>query len=424
VYVSYLTGAGRAPGDLFMNMENVAIYDDYDKIQAARTDFSPLKLHLAAFTLQYAAIDVPTAGVNSYLFDQYIFNPYTFAVEQSNGTVGLNPGDAGVFNPDPAPNQANFPGFVPMPTNIPCHLQVFPGRDSTLPIFVDDTMFSQSSSTTYAFNYPQFSAINLQPTSNPATNQVLTGFLADYVQFDLSHMAAGAIPSLMVSGKKSTHWYMSGDNYAMSDDPNQSTPGNFEELTLDPANPLDGYMSQPGQINVSQSQFGGFPSAGFPGTYDLRQANPSDITGVSKITSLYGRWRSLPSLVNLENTTFDIILFPNSYETYTFNSPTDVVAIVHNGPDPTQITNMYVGYAYYTGGSGSAKAAVTLFPLTSFVTGATTGEITYDLSSFTGSSGTATVNEPSIRNGQYSLDKSSAKPPAGFQSSGTFVVFR
>ena|GEM_PF-1652576 len=424
VYVSFLTGSGRVPGDLYMNMENVAIYDSYDKIQATRSDFSPLKLHLDAFTLQYAAIDVSTPGVNSYNFDQYIFNPYTFAIEQANNFVGLNPGDTGVFNPDPAPNQANFPGYAPLPTNIPCRLTVFPGRDETLPVFLDDTMFSQSTATTYAFNYPQFAAVNLQPTTDPTTNQKLVGFLADYLQIDLSHMPVGSLPSLMVSGKTATHWYLSGDNYAMSDDPNASTPGNFEQLTLDPSNPLDGYVAQPGQGNVSQSGFGGFPSLNFPGTYDLRQANPSDITGVSKITSLYGRWRSLPSLVNLQNTTFDIIVFPNSAESYTFNQPTDVIAIVHNGADPTQITNMYVGYAYYTGGSGSMTAAANLFPLKSFVTGSTTGIITYDLGSFTGVSGTPTNNEPSIRNGSFSLDAHSAKPPAGFANSGTFLVFR
>jgi hypothetical protein len=421
IYVSFLTGQGRALGDVYLNVENAFVNDTYNKRNVQATDNSPLRLHLAAYTLQYKPIDDtttdPVSGIsypNSETFSQFTLLPFSAAVEQAGGYVGLYPpsqsaaGDPGVYAPDPA----TFPQTVPI------RLTTFPGRDSNLPVFIDDSMVSIDSNNLGTLNVAQFDAVNLVTSSDPTVNGKIPGYIMDYIQFDLSKVPAANTPSLMVSGKKATHFYLSGDNYAMSDDTSSVTTGHFEQLTLDPSNPLDGYMyTTPSSVTGANQ----FPGLDFPSTYDLRQANPSDLTGVSKITSLYGRWRPLTTLMNLQNTTFDIIIFPNSNESYTQSSPTDAVAIVHNNPaNPSQITNMYAGYAYYDANSGKPMAR--LYPLPAFVQASTAGEVDYDLSAFTDINGNSTTSEASIRNGTYTLV--SGSPPSGFGTSGTFVVFR
>ena len=411
MYFNFLSGQGRAPGDLYMNIQNLQVDDLTNHISPHNFLASPLAVHLAAYTINYGNIDPAMSGFNSENYDQFDLIPYTFAQEQTNGFVGLNPGDPGVYVPDPAT----------LPQAIPVRLKAFPGRQETLTLFTDDSMFFINS-TVVSFNYPQFQTINMPTTANLNTSQKCVGFLSDFVQFDLSHVAAANLPKLMVSGKKATHWYESGDNYAMSDDANNSGTGNFEELTLNPSQPLDG-STAPG-VNILPPN-GQIPTSA-SGTYDLRQADPTDLTGLSKITSLLGGWRpatgggptAAQPLLNLSSTTFDIIIFPNSDESYSENEPADAIAIVHNG---NTITNLYAGFAYYTG-NGADKPTVRLYPLPSFQSGSVTGEVDYQLSNFTGVGGASTTDEPSIRNGAFT--HTTGTLPSGFPNSGTFVVFR
>ncbi|HWD41384.1 MAG TPA: hypothetical protein VG944_21245 [Fimbriimonas sp.] len=404
VYVAFLTGQARATGDLYMNLEDATIVDNQLNKQVSRAQLSPVKIHLAAYTLQYVTLDPPEAGLNSEVFDQFLLDPFSFATEQADGSVGLNPGDPGVFLPDQNT----------LPQSIPTRLRVFPGRDSLLPLFVDDSMFSVQNNTG-VFDYDQFKAVNMPATANPNTTGKVVGYLSDYVQFDLSHVPAANVPHLLVSGKAATHFYFSGDNYAMSDDGIGQSSGNFEQLTLDPNNPLDGLMAQPNTPLSNQFAF-----ANFPGTYDLRQANPTDLSGLSKITSLFGRWRKSTDLINFNGSSFDIIILPNTDESYSQANPTDVVAVAHNG---STITNIYAGFAYFNATSGKPKAV--LFPLPGFVNASVSGEVDYDLSDYKSGNGNPVANEPDIRFGSFTLDAGSPnKPPTGFANSGTFVVFR
>jgi hypothetical protein len=436
VYATFLSGAGRAVGDLYLNVENIILNDSYDGIFINRPQTTPITIHLTSYNLQMATLDVPLAGVNSELFDSATVVPYSFGLEQSNGSVALNPGDPGYLNVlqgnEPSVNSVSGPTqALYSATNITpsTRLRVFPGRDSVLPIFVDQTMFGIDGSGQNVGLIPDptqpFSSTGIGPTVfsyvNEPTNTAdatisgkIAGFLSDMVQLDLSHVPKSDIPTLKVSGLPATHFYLTGDRYAMSDDKSGASSGNFEELTLDPTTPIDGKMGQPNTIISTQFQFGNLP-----GTYDLTASNPTDLTGLSRITSLFGRWRALTDLANLNSTSFDIIVFPNSNESYTYASPADVIAIAHTG---TQITNLYIGSVYYTGGSSKSPAVAQLFPLPAFVQGSVSGEVDYNLSNFTQAGGGYTLNPPSIRNGTYT--SAGGALPAGFSSTGTFLVFR
>ncbi len=437
VYLGFLTGSSRTAGDLYMNIEHLLLNDSNNNISIPNGQVSPIRLHLSGYSFQMATIDVPQSGFNSELFDTTTIVPYSFALEQSNGYVGLNPGDSGYLGVLQAsdPPVSGFGGLYPAVTIQPqTRLRTFPGRDTALPLFFDQTMFATDPTGAYAGLVPDPSvafATNgvgqtlFQDANEPTNNYDFTtsgkaaAHISDMVQFSLASIPASQKPTLTAAkgqakGSIATHFYVSGDTYALSDD-NGSAPGNFQELTTYQGQPIFGKMGQPGSVLSSGFQFGGFP-----GTYDLTQVNPTDLFNkLAPITSLFGRWRPINNVMNLTQTSFDIIIFPNSNESYTYNSPADVVAIAHSG---NTITSIYAGAAYYHGGLGKNPAVAQLYPLSNFVNASTANEVDFALGNFVGPGGTPTQDDPTVRNGTFTYLKGTL--PSGFSSSGHFVVFR
>lgn len=447
VYVGFLTGAARLQGDLYLNVENIILNDSVNKFTAQRANpTGPIVMQLNNYSFQMTTVDVNQNVANSELFDSATIIPYSFAVEQANGFVGLNLTDPGVL-PDLPLNEPtnvtaggiNQPLYADTSLNPSTRLRVFPGRDTVLPVFVDQTMFAIDGTGSYVGLVPDpnvtfntgglgpslFSDTNQPTTNDPSTSGKIAGYLSDMVQISLANIPAAHLPTEAQTGFKGavTDFYLSGDRYALGSskvsNPTNTNP-NFEELTLDPTAPIDGIVGQPGTVLSTQFQFGSFP-----GTYDLLQQNPS-VFQTSEITSLFGRWRSIGSLMNLSQTSFDLIVFPNSNESYTYANPADVIALVHgtNAQGQLVVKDVYIGFAWFNSGPKGQVAGAKVYPLSSFVSASTTGEVDFNFNNFTGIGGVATTNEPSIRNGAYSITSSSV--PAGFPStkSGEFVVFR
>ncbi len=459
VYISFLTGQARDPGDLHLVIKNTPIHDSQHGIDAQNANSSAINLNLNQYQIQYSNISIDFANhpqvVNSEAFDLFTLNPYFFATEQPDGSVAQSPSDPGAITPDP---------FI-AENPIPIRLTTFPGRDSILPVFLDNTMFTTINGLE-GYNGDQFKTINQPPNPNdPTTSGKIVGFISDFVQFNIgTHYWAGGstnpLPTLMNStgNGTATHFYLSGDAYAFSDDtvydpyyptnpPSyiSKTPppagfqvgdgvagasGTFEELTLNPFNPFDGAMAQPQTPppTGSATPFPVSPAVNFPGTYDLLQANPTDITGISKIVSTYGKWRNAELVTGLTSTTFDLIIFPNSSDSFTENSPADAVGFAHTkAPDGSVvITNLYAGYAFFTANSGE-KPMARLYPLNQFIVGSTNGEIDYDLTNLITATGGTNSDNRFIRNGTYTYDAAASNNtplPTGFLNSGTFVVFR
>jgi hypothetical protein len=424
-----------------MVVKNTSIHDSSNNVDAQNSNYSSLDLDLNSYNVQFSNVDVTTSSSipNSESFDLFTLNPYQFGTENSDGSLTT-------LTPDPS--IASNP--------LPIRLTTFPGRDSILPVFVDNSMFTDTGGTVSYNSDGEFSAINMP-------NGKIYGFMSDFVQFSIgTHYWLGGssnpLPTLVNStgNGTATHFYLSGDAYAFSDDKiydqawpkgttvpsyiNTSSPpsgfqigdgvsgvsGTFEELTLNATTPYDGYMAQPNTPPPTGNSTP-FPTANFPGTYDLLQANPTDITGISKIVSTYGRWRNIESMAGLSNTTFDILVFPNSSDLFTENTPADAVGFSHQVTSyGVVVTNLYVGYAFFTG-NGSDTPVCRLYPLNQFIQGSTTGEIDYDLTKLTTASGASSSDNRSIRNGTYTYNKSESGGdalPAGFLSTGTFAVFR
>jgi hypothetical protein len=263
-----------------------------------------------------------------------------------------------------------------------------------LPFYVDDAIFTYSGG---AMNFDSnlFQQIN-QPTG---TTTPVNGFISDYVSFDLSGIADANKPTLS-TGVVANRVYFSGDNYAISP---AGTSGDFEALTLDPADPVKGSFGPPGTLPSG----GGTLSHG--GTYSLVKANPVDLTGTLRITALQGIWRDYTTVLSgLSN--FFVITLPSSND----NQYQEILFVTRNG---STVTNLYFGYVDYSAMTFRA------YPVKDLVTAAIDGELTGTISSLTNSSGVSTNLPSSVRFGNFQFNAGQTLP-SGFSNSGKFTVFR
>lgn len=379
VQFTYITGQGRATGDLTAVVRNLEIEDS---VGLERTILeTPHHLPLNQYVLDSVRLNIPFTGQSARLFESFPLLFSGFEVESSSGTA-----------------EAVTP---PAPESFVARIRVLPGRDTCVPIFVDDSMFSLDGTTnTVAFDRAQF---ELRNGIESATDPILTYF-SDYVSWDISGLPASARPQLS-SGEVATRVYLSGDNYAVS------ANGVFEVLTLDSTAPLVGSYGDEGTIGGRTT----------PGTYTLRQVDPTDLFGIAQITAAVGVWRdSTRALTGFG--TFDFMLFPTSR----YEAPNSVNG---NGlrPDEDQelmivqrngatITNIYFGYADLATGEFSA------YPIKNLVNAGIDDEISGTLSGFKSKSGSSTTSFDLVRTGTFQITTGTA--PSGFPNSGTFFVYR
>ncbi len=381
--VAYLTGQARgksrAPGDLTAVVRFVELTDQFGN--ASEPLDQALNLPLKGFQFQTKRINVPFSGQNSRLFESISLDFLQFNVEGSG----------------PVAPPAGFP------LSLPARFRTMPGRNSMIPIYLDDAIFTNPGG--IAFDRALFQQIN-QPDGPSAP---INGFLSDYLSFDISGMApadkpvlgggGGGAPS-RAAGGSAGRVFFSGDNYALS---TAGTSGEFQALTLDPATPVVGNFGPPGTI--------GGPNGGgsHPGTFSLLGPNPIDLTNTMKIVALQGIWRDYTSVVgNLSN--FFVLALPSSSD----NNFQELVFIARNG---ATITQFYYGYADYSAGTFRA------YPLKNLPNADVTGELLGTITGLTGAGGASTALPSAVRNGNFQFAAGAALP-AGFTSSGKFTVFR
>ncbi len=385
VDVNFLTGQGRDLGELLAIVNHVVLQDDLGpedtKLQAEVT------LRLKGFQSQIVHLDVRPGGRDSRLFQNYPLEVLRF--EQDNG---------GGFSTLPAATTDLSPDERGFPATFPARIRVFPGRDTSLPVFFDDSMVTIEQDGQVYLNAPQFEAINM-----PANNPQLLAFISDYVMFDISGMADGDKP-ILSSGDPAGRIYFSGDNIAISQGGQFSNPpgpdrGIFEALTLDVNNPISGFYGPQQNLGTGSS----------PGTYSLVTPDPTDLTGTARITSLQGIWRPFSQVVS-DSTGFVFLTMPTSDD----NGDQDVVLVQHSGD---KVTNMYFGFADLEAGT------FRVYPIKDVVSGITAGELTGTVSSYVTASGTPTAVPHQVRIGAFTFDPGSSLP-SGFPNTGAFLVFR
>lgn len=382
IQFTYLVGQGRAAGDLVAVVRNLEVEDEYGLVRTQlEADHS---LPLDNYIIDVVRLNVPFTSQSNRLFESFPLIFTGFKVETSTGDyTELDP---------------------PTTVTFPSRIRVLPGRDTSLPLFIDDSMFAQDGSGGVTFDSDLFSLRNGIESS---TDPILTYF-SDYVSWDLSSMDESKRPTL-TDGTVATRLFLSGDNYAIG------ATNMFEVLTLDASEPISGTYGDENIGNTIKT----------PGTYTLLQADPSDLFGVAQITAAAGVWRD--SVRALSGTsTFDFILFPTSrYE----------AADDSNGnglrPDEDQeimivqrnttggIVEMYYGYADLATGEFYA------YPIKDIVNAGIDGELSGTLSNYkTSQSSTSTTTVyDSVKYGTYTFSTSSTLP-SGFLNTGTFFVYR
>lgn len=394
----YLTGQARDPGDLAAVVKRITVEDQYG--QASNNGAPETKLPLKLYTSSIVNVDVPFTTQNSRLFESFTLDFLRFEAEGSTSSATPTKLYPPVPTTDPTTGVAN--------NLFKSRIRLFPGRHTSIPIFLDDSMFADNGvavadtsnvlgdnvgSTVVSHDGTTFNA-DIFRFRNLDSNSRLTSFLSDYVGFDISAMATTSRP-VLTDGSVAGRFYISGDAYAISV---AGTRGRFEVLTTDSTQPLVG--------NFGPQNSGTNSTA--PGTYDLTQLDPTDLDQKAKITSLQGIWRDYQSVMSGFGT-FEVIAFPNVQD----NNEAEIVMVARNG---STITNLYYGVLDYSVGKFQA------WPIKNIVSAAVTNEIDGTISGLKTSAGSITNVPDAIRYGNYTV--TSGTLPTGFQNTGTFVVFR
>lgn len=426
--VTYLTGEGRAIGDLYLAISRQTIGTTADNVglSGASTYYLGLTDNDDS-TLQLPRINVPFTLTSSGYGDSRLFSTLTFDPDRlvvkttgSNGGVTYEQG----------------PTLNGLPFIADARIRAFPGRTSTIQINVAPSEFpvDGNNSTSRTFDSTQFKGLNYSTdTTDSDGYNKLSSRLSDFVRFPLSGLPSTVVrPALRtgygagdIDSNPAAYVYFSGDNIALSSGDAGATNGTriFQEVASqfsdDPNDPVG---------NTLIGLWSNATSGGFTGTYDLRDILPGSIevdTPINRLISLNGGFYDFANVLS-GGSTFDIILFPNSAESYGASASgsgrdADIVAIVHSG---TTITNIYFGGADLSATSPS-QGTFRLFPIQYLGTNPATfdGEIDGTLSGYRNSSGVATTNYASVRRIGFAFN-ADADLPAGFTNSGTITVFR
>lgn len=377
--VAFLTGQGREVGDLVAVIRRIYYTDQEGREE--RNLLSPERfLLLKGFQNQIVHTNVAPVEANSRLFPNY-----TLDIQEIQRDNGSN-------NPDV------FGSVVNLPMSFPARIRVFPGRYSSLPIFLDDSMITienNGNGEEAVFNEDQFRAVNM-----PNGSQELLSFISDYVSFDISAMADADKPR-MSNGDVAGRVYITGDNYAVSQ---PGTRGTFEVLTTDASAPIEGNFAPPGSL-------GGVAT---PGTYSLLTPDPTDLSGIARVTSLQGIWREYTSVLS-DIGSFEFITFPNSND----NERQELIMFSRNGDG--MITAMYFGTVDLSAKTFEA------FPVRILASGIVEpGDEPFVLNgrvdNLLTAGGVPSVLPSYVREGTFTIESGTA--PAGFPNTGRFIVFR
>ncbi len=373
----YLTGQGRAEEILSAVISQIELTDSFGTESTQLED--PLFLPLNEFSSQLRGLNIPTTISRD------------FPVFRLNVTR-LEKNQVPVSSPTPLVNE----GFS-------ANIHAMPGRQTTVPIFLNDGMFKfKGSDGTPVFDREQFKAVN---NSNAGR---IEAFLGDYVRFNIQSSAfVGDKPKVVSAGNKQAGYvYISGDRVALSV---AGTSGRFEVLTDDPQNDREEGFFGP---NVTLP--GGEGGAAL-GSYALEATNPNDLTRLSKITSVQGIYRDFDEvLTGLTN--FGAISFPNVNDDE--RNQQFVLAAMEafnaNGKTRYRVKSLYIGTANFV--SNRFKA----YPLSTFaVPGSIAGEISGTLGGYVKRTNRG---KSVVLKGTYSV--TAGTTPAGIVKSGPFTVFR
>lgn len=382
INVAYLPLQGRGLSDLTVIIRNIEFS------LGAQSFIEPIGAPITFITngnqVQQKSASVPVPDGNSQRFDTFDLNIDTITDVPNNFSVGT---------PD-APLISEMP--------FPASFTVFPSRESTFPVLLNDGMFEIIPEDPNTGSPEQ---INFLPDVFQAANgNPMQGFISDFLAFDVSLM--GTKRPAMSTGAIANRVYFSGDKFAFSD---AGPSGYFEMLTPDALHPKVGEFQDPAVINNVQS----------PGVWRTEVPDPTDPTHTAQITDLFGIFRFMvdPNVANrsmvVNTSSFEVITMPKTPD----DEDQQILLIAFTGP---KVTNMYWGDAHLASGNFVA------FPLTDLSSGSAIGAIQGSLGGYLSAGATPvtigiSTDAAKVRYGRYTI---SGSLPTGFKASGRFVVFR
>lgn len=383
--VTYLSGQGRAAGDTIANINRADLTGTGGSAQTNLQATLNVNLSASGYTNNSLNITTNTAGMNSAQFNNFEFVVSSLQSENSDGSLG-----SPVFSATGGPA---------VDDTFAAQIATFTGRNTQLPIYLDDSMISIGPNSTAVYDRTAFLAAN-----TTATDTNLEGFLSDYVAFDLSNVPGA--PTLS-DGSTANRIFFSGDRIAISSGTvttatsTTAGTGKFEVFT--PSANVTGVYVDPLPANASKPN-----QPTFVGTYNLTGLDPRDLNLVKTITSLSGIYRPVTQVMANFTNSFEVLFMPHTDD----SNQQDVVAVVQSGG---KITNLYYGYADLT-----AKT-IALFPMSDLATGDIAGEVDGTITDEQDNTAAAVTTPPAVRQGHYTF---TGTLPTGFKAAGRYVVFR
>lgn len=366
-----LSGQGRrAVNSQIAVIDNLRVFNsptDYQP-EDLQNSGSPLRVQLDGFTLNQFVFDIPLAvGGPSKSFTKFPLEISSID-EIDNGNVST------VYSGPPV----LFSPFFDL------NMQLFPGRQTTVQVVLNDQMLQFDPNSGVVFDRAQFEAENYAPF-----NGKINAFLSDMVAFDVSALGAADRP-LMTNGNRGTMVHFSGDSIGISS--GYDVEGSFEML-----NPVvidQGVLKRPEVL-------GGRPA---PGTYSVMEPDPRDPFGNSKLVAIQGIYRPYTELLgNLSE--FGAVALPT-----TRSATTNQIVLFNRNAGGT-ITAMWQGVVDYSKGT---KGVIRLFSLDQLPDASATPRASGTIS-FTKSNGI-------VKEGTFSITTAPTNFP--FPKTGGFVVLR
>jgi len=411
IEVAYLTGQGRAPGDLTAVVKRLFFDDNYGVVTnplAPETDcplvgFQNNIVHLdVSFTSQ--AVGAPSRQFTTFNLDFVRFDQQTSVpgslISYAEPSTALEGG--------------------PFPKSYPAKLRVFPGRTTSLPVYIDDSMFTVDTTNPAGpainYNESQFQLANGATAASP-----ITGFLSDFVAFNLNGVSQAdkqTIGTQAGFAGPADRIFFSGDVYALSD--GHGSGANIAALTLNPNLQINGLLGAAGTLN---GPGGTLPHAG---TYSLLATNPTDIFQQLKIVAGQGIWREHSTVLSgLSSSKVNIVTFPSSND----DNLQEMVAFTQDAKN--NISSLYFGFADLD------SLSFNLYPVLDLVSGTTTdgsgnqNGISGTLGTLYTASAGVTSSPDLVRSGTFTVTSVPAtvaypQPPAALAKGtvGLFYVFR
>ena len=386
----FLPGGGRDIDNSTAVLKTIIFQDG--TANPPQTNLAPeVNLRLDQYNPQQINVQVPAKGLASRVFGVLTVNILRLIFD--DGSTAVPPNE--VF-PDTTVDGPNSPTLT---------ARVFPGRTTTVPLYLSTLMFDVTA-TGVKLNRDLFRAYNV-----PAGQTTFSGVLSDCLSFDISNVATKPqFPAGSALPTEADHVHFTGDFAALSIGGFNTGEVNGRWSVIGNSSLVEGVCAGPTTIpGVGGDQLIPF------GTYYFRQADPRQTPDnpMAPITAMTGTWHNYTDMLSSMGT-FEFVTMPSSSD----DNKQWAIIFVRDGAG--NITNMYFGGMSLNGASGAdfGTNSFVVFPISQLGVAAPDPAL-----ALRGSFSNISLVNGIPRSGTYKFDTNQVLP-SGFFSTGRFLVYR